>query len=540
MLNDEKNAKIDALIGKVTQATVSAIQKDVVIIKIDDLVAFIRRDELSALPELESTIDVYVEGEAKNGLLACSTLKVEPAKILNEIQQAFLDHKVIQATVVGVEENGLICDVMRMYGFMPKRQIEVSNINGPLEAYIGKTLSAQIIKCSNDGTVIISHREVIEKDVLKAREQLTSNLALGNVYTATITQIVSYGAFADIGAGVEGLIHRSNLSWSNADPAEVVAIGDKVKVTITSLENGKIGLDHKAHIEDTWAQTAANYKVDDVVEGTVTSLTNFGAFVSIGGKVEGLVHNTELSWDNNISSANQCLKLKDKVRVRILAIDNDKRKLSLSLKRASENPWSKAADTYKIGKRCSLRVLNIADFGLFVDMGDGLKGLIHQNDISWLGGSDFKKTYKVGDTVECLVLSCDAEHGKASFGIKQLTEDPWNEFVESRPLGKAFDAEIKRIAKFGAFAQIENVEGLIHISELAAHRVKTVSDVVSVGDKVKVTVVTIDAAKRRLGLSMTAQPFEADETDYNNEPPKSVHEKTNATLADILPDGLKK
>ena len=527
-------------IGLLVEAEVEALAKDRAILKIGDKRGFLKYDELGARPRVGDTFEVFVEGEAVNGLLVCSILKVSAVKLHKALKDAFEEKRNIDVEVVGVENNGLVCDVMSVYGFMPKRQIEVSHINCELENYIGKTLLSQIIKLSNDGTVIVSHRASIEKEVLKAREQVITTLAVDKIYDATVTQIVSYGVFADIGAGVEGLVHRTNLSWSNAEPAEVVAIGDKIRVKVISLENGRIGLDRKSLTEDDWMIVMSSYKVDDVVDGTVTSITNFGAFVSIDKGIEGLVHNTELSWDGSIKGAHQSLKLDDKVKVKIIGVDEERRRLSLSIKRVAQNPWKEAEENYQPGKRVKLPICNIVDFGLFVDMGNGLNGLIHQNDISWQGGNKFKAQYKIGDEVECLVLSVDAGQGRASFGIKQLNVDPWVEFLETKPVGKSYEVLVKRIAKFGAFAEVaEGVEGLIHISELAPRRVSQVTDVVNIGDRVRATVVTLDAVRRRLGLSLTAQPFSADD-DLDQPAPDAVHESSNVTLADILPSSLKK
>lgn len=534
---------IDALMGTIVNAEVEALSPKHVIVRVGDRHGSIRTDEFGELPEVGTKLELFVEGEAQNGLIVCSRLKVDPMKTIQAIDKAYRNQENISVSVVGCDSKGLICDTLSLYGYMPRHQIDVSNVNLPLENFVGKTLVAKIIKTSNDGTVIISRRAAIEKDVLAERERILEKLAVGNVYEATVTQIVSYGVFADIGAGVEGLIHKSNLSWSNADPAEFTAIGEKLKVTVIGLENGKIALDHKQHIEDNWAKYCAQYEIGKTYDGKVTSLTNFGAFVSLDGKIEGLIHNSELSWDNAIKSASQMFKLNDAVRVQVLGRDDEKRRFSLSAKRAIDNPWIWAAEHYPTGKCVSLPISNIVDFGIFVDMGQNLHGLIHQNDISWSGDNAFKTKYKKGDVVECTVLSIDVEQGRASFGIKQLTKDPWTAFAALKPMGKAFDAKIKRIAKFGAFATLElGVEGLIHISELAPRRVKAVSDVVSVGDKVRVTVVNFDPAQRRLGLSMTALPFTPDDdTDHDDDAaPKSVHEKSNATFADILPNALKK
>ena len=540
----DKQQTVDAMIGTIVEAVVEASTKDHVIVSIQGRHATVRADEFGELPQTGEKLELYVEGEAKNGLVVCSKLKVDVIKTMHAVESAYKEQISVPVYVVGCDEKGLICDVLSMMGYMPRQQIDVSNIHLPLEHFIGQTLVSKITKVLNDETLIVSHRAAIEKEVLAEREKIVQKLAVGNTYDATVTQIVSYGVFADIGAGVEGLIHKSNLSWSNADPAEVVAIGDKLKVTVIRLDDGKIALDHKQHIVDDWESAAAKYEIGHNYDGKITSLTNFGAFVSLGGKIEGLIHNSELSWDNTIKNASQLFKLNDTVRVNILSRDDERRRLNLSVKRSEENPWHWVAEQYPPGKRVTLPILNIADFGIFVDLGKNLHGLIHQNDISWSNDEKWKTQYKVGELLDCVVLSIDSDQGRASLGMKQLSQDPWEALAASKPIGKSFDATIKRIAKFGAFAALPSgVEGLIHISELAPRRVKSVSDVVSIGDNVRVTVVTFDQHKRRLGLSMTALPFVPDvdvDDGENDKALQSVHEKSNATFADILPDALKK
>ncbi len=527
-------------LGEIVNAVVETIAKDRIILKLNDKRGYLKCDELGTLPELGTSLEVFVEGEAVNGMLVCSHLKVGLVKTQRALKEAFDAQTKLEIPVVAVEENGLICDVMGIYGFMPRRQIEVSNVVGALEDYIGKTLVAQIIKLSSDGTVIVSHRTAIEQDVLDAREKVTASLAVGNVYEAVVSQIVAYGVFADLGAGVKGLVHRTNLSWSNTEPSEIIAVGDKLRVKIIELEDGRISLDHKSLVEDEWAKAMEQFKIGDTAEGHVTSITNFGAFVSIAKGVEGLVHNSELSWDAAIKGAHQAVKLGDIVKVKVIGIDQDRRRLSLSMKRIDANPWQRAVETYKPGTRVTLPICSIVDFGLFVDMGDGLNGLIHQNDISYQSGADFKSKYKIGDNIECVALSIDVEQCRAAFGIKQLNVDPWAAFADSHPVGKPFEVEIKRIAKFGAFAEVQpGVEGLIHISELAPRRVSQVTDVVQIGDRVKATVVSMDASKRRLGLSLTAQPF-TPESEAPVQASETLNESSNATLADILPSSLHK
>ena len=421
---------------------------------------------------------------------------------------------------------------------MPRREIEESPMP-ELAGYIGKKLSVRVLKFSaGNGSIIISHRASVAQQLREERETLLAQLKPDQIYPGRVKQIVDYGVFVDIGAGVEGLVYRANLSWDNADPASIVSIGDKINVKVLSIEQGKIALGHKQLIPDTWSETIKDMHVGDIVEAKITTFANYGAFARVENKVEGLIHNSELSWDNGIKQARQILHLNDVVKVKIIGFDEERRRLKISLRQMSENPWKLAAEKYTVGSVWKLPVVGIADFGLFVDLGDNISGLIHKSDIQWSGVvSDLEQRYHIGDEVECKVLGIDVEKGRGSFGIKQLTRDPWREFLDQKPLGHQFEAEVRRIVKFGAFAAIGDVDGLIHISEMSEDRVENIGSILKVGQTVTVTVISIDDEKRRIGLSLIAEPFEPD-ADTSSVPSEDS-ESEHAKLADILPDELK-
>ena len=524
-------------IGEIVDGRCEAISDKRIVFKFDEVQwAFVPRGECPENIKPGDVLQLYVDGIAKNGMWVCSIDKVEIAGLLQQILDAQRNKTDLNVTVIGVEEKGLICDVFGLSGFMPVREIEESS-HIVLEETIGKSLKARIIKYSQaDGTIIVSHRAAVAEQLRESREMLLAQLKPDQIYEGTVRQIVDFGAFVDIGAGVEGLVHRSNLSWGNQDPAEVVSVGAKLKVIVLSVEAGRISLGHKQLVEDPWAAAVKSLEIGSVVEGRVTTFANFGAYVRLDDHVEGLVHNSELSWDNGVRSAKQILKLNDTVKVKIIGIDESRRRISLSLKQVSENPWLVVANQYPVGSVQKLKIASIADFGLFVDIGDGLRGLIHKNDLQWKSGDvDLDANYQVGDEIECKTLAIDTEKCRASFGVKQLSSDPWADFLAQKPLGKQFEATIRKTAKIGAFASIGEVSGLIHISELAEVRVPSVESVVHVGQTVTVTVIGIDEGRRRINLSLIAEPFEPDNADV------SVLDESASmpTIADILPDAIK-
>ena len=498
---------------------------------------FIHAAECPSNIQPGTEIEIYIDGISKNGLWSGSIEKIAAARLYARIEQAKKDQTDLDAHVIAVENNGLVCDLESLLAFMPKREIEESPLP-ELERYLGKELSARVIKfSSSDGSLIISHKASVAQQLREEREQLMAQLKPDQTYSGRVKQIVDFGIFVDIGAGIEGLVHRSNLTWDNADPATVVSIGDIIQVKVLSMEQGRISLGHKQLIPDTWSDTIQTLHVDDIVDAKITTFANFGAFARVENKVEGLIHNSELSWDSSIKQARQILHLNDVVKVKIIGIDEERRRLKLSLRRTTDNPWNLAAEKYPVGSTWKLPISGIAEFGLFVDLDNNIRGLIHKSDIQWSGNvPDLNEHYHIGDEVECKVLNIDVEKERASFGIKQLTRDPWQEFVDQKPLGHQFEAEIKRIAKFGAFASIGDVEGLIHISEMSEDRVENIGSILKTGQKVTVTVINIDHEKRRIGLSLIAEPFEPEaDAELRNASDESEHAK----LGDLLPDALK-
>ena len=532
-----ENAEFHDFTGEIVTAIIEDLQEKKGIARINDGdCVLIPRSEIDAHTKAGDTLELFIEGMVKEGLWIGSNAKVPLMRLWNRIDEARKKETNLKATVIACEDNGLICDVESLMGFIPHREIEDSPL-AQLDSYIGQTFEVRVLKFSAaDGKLIVSHRAAIAEQLHENREKFLAELKPDQIYEGTVRQIVDFGVFVDIGYGVEGLVHRSNLTWGKEDPACFVAIGDKLKVIVLSVETGRIALGHKQLIKDNWASVVQNLHEGDIVDGKVTTFANFGVFVRVADQVEGLVHNSELSWDTAVRQAQQILKVNDEVRVKILSIDTEKRRLQLSLRRVETNPWQSILDQYPAGSRLKTKVVGIADFGIFVDLGHDLRGLIHKNDLPKFE-DDFANHYAVGDEIECMMLNVDVSKERASLSVKQLAGDPYQNFVAQNPVGKRFEAEIKRIVKFGAFAAIGEVEGLIHISELSENRVENVGSVVKVGQKVEVTVVSLDVPKRRIGLSLIAEPFDPVEETAGDE---AAQEETHATMADIFPEQLKK
>ncbi len=523
--------------GEIVSALVEEISQRYAVLKFaDSEIAVCSLDELPDSVKKGDKFDLYIEGKAKNNAWIGSVEKLKALRVWQKLEESAKANTDLMANVVSAEENGLVCDVETVMGFMPKREIEETQIS-ELHQYVGKNLKVRILRLSkSDGTVIISHKAAVAEELRENREKLLARLEANQEYEGTVRQVLDYGAFVDIGAGVEGLVHRSNLSWGNEDPASVVSIGQKLRVVILSVEKGRIALGHKQLVEDDWLVGIQSIEIGSVVEGKVTAFASFGAFVKVAKGVEGLVHNTELSWDTSIRQAQQILKLNATVRVRVLGIDEEKRRLKLSLRRVEGNPWQEVLDACPPGTRMKCKISGIAEFGIFVDIGHGLRGLIHKNDLPKMRENNvFNTQYQIGDEIECVMTEVDVGRERASLSVRKLLGDPFDNFADQNPVGRQFDAEIVRIAKFGAFAAIGEVQGLIHISELSEKRVDKVESVVSVGQRVRVTVVSLDKKAHRLGLSLIAEPFEPQSDDDHD----AEDEKTNdnpglGKIADIF------
>ncbi|MBO4350480.1 MAG: S1 RNA-binding domain-containing protein [Proteobacteria bacterium] len=539
MSEQASHSEIRDQVGQIVTAQIEDISENRVIARFDNTErTFVSRDECASDIKVGDKIEVFIEGIAKNGTWSGSIAKIPLMRLWNRIDEARKKETNLEAIVIASEDKGLICDVESLMAFMPYREIEESPLP-QLDDYIGRKFEVRVLKFSGaDGRLIVSHRAAIAEQLLKNREDFLANLKPDQIYDGTVRQIVDFGVFVDIGYGVEGLVHRSNLTWGKEDPACLFAIGDKIKVIVLSVETGRIALGHKQLIKDNWADVVQTLHVGDIVDGKVTTFANFGVFVRIADQVEGLVHNSELSWDTAVRQAQQILKVNDEVRVRILNIDPEKRRLQLSLRRVESNPWQRVLDEYPAGARLKTKIVGVADFGIFVDLGHDLRGLIHKNDLPKFE-DDFANHYAVDDEIECVMLNVDVAKERASLSVKQLAGDPYQNFVAQNPVGKRFEAEIKRIVKFGAFAAIGEVEGLIHISELSENRVENVGSVVKVGQKVEVTVVSLDVKRRRIGLSLIAEPFESVE-DAPEDNPVEDESSSRATMADIFPESLKK
>lgn len=509
----------------------------------DEQRGVLRTGELAQEPGSGEVIDLYAEGVAKNGLWLLSLWKVAPFLLWDKLEAFGKSREQIKVKVVGFVEGGLVADVLGLRGFIPKRQIDIYEPHD-LSALVGQELDCIVVKFSRkDGDIILSRRAVLELDLLEAKEELLKTLQVGQVFDARVRQVVPYGVFVDIGSGVEGLVHRSNLTWGREEPSQLFKEGDEIRVQVQEINesSGKISFDHKNLVGDPWKEYVQTLEVGQVLHGKVVTLANFGAFVALAPSVEGMIHISEISWNHGLKHPKQALEIGQELDVKIIELDTEGRRIKLSLKRLQENPWVLAAENYKLGQTYTLKISGIAEFGLFVSLAEHVDGLIHVSDIDWSGRADkLAERYHVGDEVTCALLAYDIEKEKASLGIKQLSPDPWNKACEQATLGSQITVTIKRLAKFGAFAEIAHgIMGLIHISEISAERVENVGDKLKIGDEVTATVIRIEPEKRRISLSLVAEPFTPITQEPESDEAPLQEPAMNLTLMDVFPAELK-
>ncbi|RAL22841.1 30S ribosomal protein S1 [Lujinxingia litoralis] len=444
----------------------------------------------------------------------------------------------IEGIITGENKGGLSVDI-GLRAFLPRSHVDLHRVND-VTPYVGRRALFQVTEFDKKrGNVIVSRKAILERERKAERKELIERLAEGQRFTGTVRNLTPFGAFVDIG-GIDGLLHVTNMSWGRIDhPSELLRPGDEVEVVVLSWDPAKkrLGLGRKQLLADPWDKIEERYSAGQTLEGEVVSLADFGAFVALEPGLEGLVHVTELSWTERINHPQDVLKIGQTIAVKVLSIDTENRRLSLSVKALTENPWNAVVERYPVGSRQQGPIKNITDFGLFVELEEGVEGLVHVSDLSWTEKIENpREHFDVGQDVEVVVLDADADTQRISLGIKQLSGDPWEQAAQTIKPGQKVKATITRITDFGAFAELtEGVEGLIHISELSNDRVNAASEVVRPGQEVEALVMSFERANQRIGLSLKRDELDDESSQMRN---YSEDEASAATLGDILRDRL--
>jgi small subunit ribosomal protein S1 len=455
--------------------------------------------------EVEVTIRSMDSGDNPPFLSRMDALR---RRAWNEIETAFNDGSPITGRVIDKTKGGLRVDINGVEAFLPGSQVDSRPIRN-LDSFRGQEIEARVIKFSRKRNNIVLSRKVLTDEINSVQKANTlSQVEEGFVVEGTVKSLLEYGAFVDIG-GIDGLLHVTDMSWGRLDrPSEMFKVGDNVQIKILRLdrEKEKVSLGYKQLIPDPWATVAEIYPIGSRLKGRVSSVADYGAFVELEPGVEGLVHISEMSWSKRVKHPKNLVNTGDEVEVQVLGIDPQDRRISLGMKQMQPNPWETVGDRYHVGDKVHGRVRNLTDFGAFIEIEDGIDGLVHVSDISWSKKIKHPKdVLKKGQEVDAVVTNIDTPHRRLSLSIKELQPSAWESFVATHRPGDVVRGKISRFAGFGVFVELgDELEGLCHISELSDERVNRAEDVVQLGQELDFKILRIEADTQKIGLSHRA------------------------------------
>ncbi len=453
-------------------------------------------------------VEVFLDFvEDNEGVVVLSKEKANKIKIWDELVKAHEDDQNIEGTVVAKAKGGLTVDI-GLKAFLPGSQIDLRPVRN-LEKLIGEKFEMKIIKMNKKrGNIVLSRRVLLEEQRKQARTETLHKMQEGNQVEGVVKNITEYGVFIDLG-GIDGLLHITDMSWGRVNhPSEMFSISDKVTVMVLKYDKEKerVSLGLKQCTQDPWIDVDSKYPVGTRIQGKVVSITDYGAFVELEKGIEGLVHISEMTWSRQPKHPNKIVSMADMVDAQVLTLDKEKKRISLGMKQMEANPWEEIEAKYPINTEVEGVVRNITDFGAFIELEDGVDGLIHISDISW--NKKIKhpsEILKKKEVIKAIVLSIDKDNCRISLGVKQLEADPWEDMVKNYPLGTEVSGTVIKVTGFGAFAEFgDGLEGLIHISQLSSEMTTAPEKAVKVGDAVQAKVIKVDTASKKIGLSIKA------------------------------------
>jgi len=443
--------------------------------------------------------------EDENGAVILSYQKAKALKAWDKISELAANDEPVRGVVTHKVKGGLNVDV-GIPAFLPGSQVDTQRVSD-FDQFVGQEVTCKILKINKKrGNIIISRRKYIEEQRFEDKKKALDTISDGQVLQGIVKNITSYGVFVDVG-GIDGLLHITDMSWGRiAHPSELVRIGDTINVKVISFDknNEKISLGMKQLTPNPWENVDQKYPVGSKVKGRISSITDYGLFIEVEKGVEGLVHISEISWTERINNLSKHFALNDLVEAVVVALDKENRRMSLSVKQLSDDPWKTVSERFKIGDKINGKITNITDFGLFVQLLEGVDGLVHISDLSWTDHVTHPgDRYKKGDSVEAVILAIDPTNRKVSLGIKQLDKDPWTNVSSEYTVGSTVEGVVSKITNFGAFVKLPTgIEGLVHISELADNEVTKVEDILKVGQTASFRVIKVSQDERKLGLSL--------------------------------------
>ncbi|ECF3616106.1 30S ribosomal protein S1 [Salmonella enterica subsp. enterica serovar Braenderup] len=522
-LFEESLKEIETRPGSIVRGVVVAIDKDVVLVDagLKSESAIPAEQFKNAQGELEiqvgDEVDVALDAvEDGFGETLLSREKAKRHEAWITLEKAYEDAETVTGVINGKVKGGFTVELNGIRAFLPGSLVDVRPVRDTLHLE-GKELEFKVIKLDQKrNNVVVSRRAVIESENSAERDQLLENLQEGMEVKGIVKNLTDYGAFVDLG-GVDGLLHITDMAWKRVKhPSEIVNVGDEINVKVLRFdrERTRVSLGLKQLGEDPWVAIAKRYPEGTKLTGRVTNLTDYGCFVEIEEGVEGLVHVSEMDWTNKNIHPSKVVNVGDVVEVMVLDIDEERRRISLGLKQCKSNPWQQFAETHNKGDRVEGKIKSITDFGIFIGLDGGIDGLVHLSDISWnVAGEEAVREYKKGDEIAAVVLQVDAERERISLGVKQLAEDPFNNWVALNKKGAIVTGKVTAVDAKGATVELaDGVEGYLRASEASRDRVEDATLVLSVGDDVEAKFTGVDRKNRAISLSVRAKD-EADEKD---------------------------
>jgi small subunit ribosomal protein S1 len=466
-------------------------------------------------------VDVLLERtEDRDGYVVLSREKAEKMKIWDEVEKAYAERKVVIGRVIERIKGGLAVDI-GVRAFLPGSQIDVRPVRN-LDALRGQELRMRVIKVNKKrGNIVLSRKALLEEENAERKKHTLDTLAEGKVLRGVVKNITDYGAFIDLG-GIDGLLHITDMSWGRVGhPNEIFNVNDEIDVVVLKYDPAteRVSLGHKQLVGDPWTTVMDRYPTQARVSGKVVSLTDYGAFVELEPGVEGLIHVSEMSWSKRVKHPSKILNVGDMVEAMVLGVDPAARRISLGLKQVESNPWHELGERYPIGTTITGKVRNLTEFGAFVEVEEGIDGLIHISDMSWSKRIKHpSEVLKKGDTVQAMVLNIDADNQRLSLGLKQLQTDIWDEFFSQHHVGEIVEGKVVRVTNFGAFVElVDGIEGLIHVSEFDDQHGERLE--LTVGETYQMKLIKLVPAERKIGLSIRAlknEEYRSEWDDYSD------------------------
>ena len=498
--------------GSIIKGTISGIKGNEVLVDIgyksEGMVPANEFEDIS-LAKVGDVIDVLlVELESDNGMVILSKGRADEKLRWDAVLNKYTEGGVVTGTIRSKVRGGLIVSVDGVDAFLPGSQVDVTPVHDP-EPYLGQTFDFKVIKISNERrNIIVSRRELIEERLADKKRELLGTIEKGQHRRGRVKNITDFGAFVDLD-GLDGLLHITDMSWGRIKhPSEMLKVGQEIDVVIldVDMDRERVSLGLKQATPNPWNNIDGNFPVGSRLRGKVVNLVPYGAFVEIEPGIEGLVHVSEFSWTKRVARASDVLNVGDEVDVVVLSIDSANQKIALGIRQTEANPWDTVQDRYPVGSRVSGKVRNFTTYGAFVELEEGIDGMIHVSDMSWTRKINHpSEVLQKGQQVDAVVLEVNPTDQRISLGLKQASDDPWNTITSRYAIGQIVKGKVSKIASFGAFVELEDgVDGLVHISQISDQHVEKVKDALKVGQEVEARIVKIDREERRIGLSIKA------------------------------------